>query len=144
MAQTLFNYSPDLVDVIYKGIQITGFAEGTFIDVERETDSFTKKVGSLGDVARTRSLNKSGKITITLMDTHPTNDLLALVIIADEQDGSGTGAFTLKDRSGRSEVRASDVWCMKIPKMTKAQATGNVVYVFEAASIFIKHGGAVK
>lgn len=140
---TLHNYSPDLVDVIYKGIQITGFAEGTFIDVERETDSFTKKVGSLGDVARTRSLNKSGKITITVMDTHPVNDLLALVIIADEQDGSGTGAFTLKDRNGFSEVRASDVWCMKIPKLTKAQATGNVVYVFEAASIFIKHGGAV-
>lgn len=139
----LKNYSPDFVDVIFKGITITGFAEGTFVDVEREVDTFTKKVGSLGDVARTRSLNKSGKITITLMDTHPINDILATVISSDEQDGLSYGPFTLKDRSGNSIVRATEAWCMKVPKLTKAQATGNVVYVFEAASIFIAHGGSV-
>lgn len=140
---TLHNYSPDFVDVVFKGITITGFAEGTFIEVEREVDTFTKKVGSLGDVARTRSLNKSGKITITVMDTHPINDSLATVIAQDEQDGSAVGAFSLKDRSGTSEVRAESAWCMKVPKLTRAQATGHNVYVFEAASIFIKHGGAV-
>lgn len=137
------NYCPDNVDVIFKGIPIIGFAEGTFIEVEREVDTFTKKVGSLGDVARTRSLNKSGKITITLMDGHPVNDALAVVIASDEDDGNSVGSFTLKDRTGLSVCRASDAWCMKVPKLQRAQHTGNVVYVFEAASILIRHSGSV-
>jgi hypothetical protein len=141
---TLRNYSPSDVDVIFKGITITGFADGTFIEVEREVDTFTKKVGSLGDVARTRSLNKSGKITITVMDTHPVNDALATVISNDEQDGRSFGAFSMKDRNGATEIRASEAWCMRVPKVTRAQTTGNVAYVFEAASIFIKHAGSVQ
>mgnify|MGYP001589919823 CR=1 FL=1 len=139
----LTNYSPDFVDVIFNGITITGFADGTFIEVEREVDTFTKKVGSLGDVARTKSLNKSGKITITVMDTHPVNDALATVISNDEQDAQSFGAFSMKDRSSNTEVRATEAWCMRVPKVTRAQATANVVYVFEAASIFIHHGGSV-
>lgn len=140
---TLTNYSPELVDTIWNGITITGYAEGTFISVEREVDAFSKKVGSLGDVARTRSLNRSGKITITVMDTHPVNDLLAIAIAEDERNGLGFGAFTLKDRSGNAEVRATEAWCMRVPKLERAQTTGHVVYVFEAASIFIKHSGTV-
>ncbi len=139
----LKNYSPDQVDVIFKGITITGFADGTFIEVEREVDTFTKKVGSLGDVARTKSLNKSGKITITLMDTHPVNDALAVVIGEDEQFGTSFGAFSMKDRSGSTQVRATEAWCMKVPKVARAQMSANIVYVFEAASIFIKHSGSV-
>lgn len=140
---TLRNYSPDRVTISFKGITITGFADGTFIEVEREVDTFTKKVGSLGDVARTKSLNKSGKITITVMDTHPINDALSAVITDDEQDGLSFGPFSLKDLAGLTEVRATEAWCMRIPKVTRAQASANVVYVFEAASIFIIHGGAV-
>ena len=144
MAKTLYQYSPDDVDVIFKGITITGFADGTFIDIEREVDTFTKKVGSLGDVVRTKSLNKSGKITITLLDAHPINDSLATVISEDEESGAATGAFTMKDRAGQSEARATDAWCMKVPKISRAEKSGNNVYVFEAASIFIKHAGSVK
>jgi hypothetical protein len=139
----LTNYSPDFVDVIFDGLTITGFADGTFIEIEREVDTFTKKVGSLGDVARTKSLNRSGKITITVMDTHPVNDSLATKISNDEQTAQAFGAFSMKDRSSNTEVRATEAWCMRVPKVTRAQATGNVVYVFEAASIFIKHGGSV-
>ncbi len=140
---TLRNYSPDQVVVSWNGITLTGFADGTFIEVEREVDTFTKKVGSLGDVARTKSLNKSGKITITLMDTHPVNDLLAFEIINDEALGVGYGAFLMKDLTGDTRVSATEAWCMRVPKVTRAQATGNVVYVFEAAAIFIQHGGSV-
>lgn len=141
---TLTNYSPDQVDVVWLGIQITGYAENTFVEVEREVDTFTKKVGSLGDVARSKSLNKSGKITITVMDTSPVNDALASKIAQDEEDSRTYGPFTLKDRSGFTEVRATEAWCMRVPKVTRAQVTGTVQYVFEAASIFIKHGGAVR
>jgi hypothetical protein len=138
------NYSPDDVKCAFFGITITGFAEGTFIEIEREVDTFTKKVGALGDVARSRSLNKSGKITITVMDAHPINDLLATVISDDEFDGSQAGPFTMKDLFGNTEVRATNAWCMKVPKVTRAQASGNVVYVFEAASLFIKHGSQIR
>ncbi len=137
------NYSPDQVDVIFSSFSITGYAEGSFIEVEREVDTFTKKVGSLGDVCRTRSLNKSGKITITLVDSHPINDVLATLISQDEQFGTSFGAFSMKDRTGNTEVRATEAWCMKVPKVTRAQASGNISYVFEAASLFIKHGGRV-
>lgn len=131
------------MDVVLAGIPIDGFKEGTFIEVEREEDTYKKKVGSLGDVTRTRSLNRSGKITFTTMAAAPVNARLTALADDDEDDGSGVGAFSLKDRSTNSEARSTSTWIMKRPKMERAQESGDVQWVLEAAYIDIKHGAGV-
>ena len=143
MSNFFSQYSPDQVMFSFKGINVTGYAKGTFIDCEREEDSFKKQVGSLGDVTRTQSLNRSGKITLTLMTAAPSNDALMAVHAQDQQFRTGVGPLSIKDLSGNTRCRATEAWIMKSPKVERAEESGTTVWVFECADLSIIAGGAV-
>lgn len=136
-------YNPALVVVSYKGINVTGFMDGTFIEAERDEEAFTKHVGATGDVTRTRNLNESGKVTITLVQTSPTNDLLAAQLSIDEILGIGYGPLQIKDLSGNMVCRALHAWINKAPKVERAKESGSCVWVFDCAKLEITAGGNV-
>ncbi|WP_425447740.1 phage structural protein [Dethiothermospora halolimnae] len=73
------SYDPKDVNVIVGGVALTGFAEGSFVSVERMEDTFTEYVGAQGDVAMSETSNETGEITVTLESTSPSvaylNDL---------------------------------------------------------------------
>lgn len=144
MAIQFSNYSPDQVSVSFNGIIITGYNDGTFIDVEREENSFTKHVGSLGDVARSRNLNRSGKLTLTLMSAAPSNDLLQAVYEQDRQFGTGVGALLIKDLGGNMVCRAAYCWIMKAPKIERAKESSPCIWQFEMADLAIVAGSQLK
>lgn len=139
----LLNYDPKAVVVTYQGVNVTGYQDGTFIEVERAADSFTKHVGSGGQVARSKSADRSGKITLTLMAVSPTNDLLSALLILDETSGLNYGSFQLKDLHGNLKCQAHETWIMKAPKVERAEKTGSVVWIFECSDIDIFAGGNV-
>ena len=150
----LLTYDPLAVVAIYQGVNITGYQDGTFIEVERSSDSFTKHVGSTGQVARVQSRDQSGKITITLMHVSPTNDLLAALLALDElsntvsaglPNGPGTnfGSFQVKDLHGNMKCQAHEAWIMKQPKVERAEKLSSVVWVFECSQISMFAGGNV-
>lgn len=136
-------YNPAFVVVSFDGINITGFMDGTFIEVERDEDTFTKHVGATGDVTRTRNLNASGKITVTLTQASPTNDLLAAAFALDELTGLGYGPIQVKDLSGNMMCRATQAWIVKPPKVERAKESGSCVWVFDCAELKIFAGGNV-
>lgn len=135
-------YSPDFVDTVYGGILFTGYAE-KFITVEYEEDDFKKQVGALGDVTRTRQLNRSGKMTVTLMDASETNDLLMAFALSDRQTGQNFRPFKMTDRSSNTTVNATQAWIQKIPKIERGKESGTVEWVFEAAFLDIRVGGSI-
>lgn len=128
-------YSPDQVKITYRGNLITGFAEGTFVECERNEDAYTIQVGSLGDVTRTRNLNKSGRVTITLMAHAPINDLLQVFLSADDIADITPGALQVKDLTNGMRVHAAEAWIMKAPKVERAKESGTIQYVFECANL---------
>ncbi|MGN6103658.1 MAG: phage structural protein [Kofleriaceae bacterium] len=136
-------YNPALVTISFKGINLTGIMDGTFLEAERDEDAFMKHVGAAGDVTRTRNLNKGGKVTVTLVATHPTNDLLAAILDADEQFGLGYGPLQIKDLSGNMKCRANEAWISKPPKIERAKESGSCVWVFDCAELEIFAGGNV-
>lgn len=136
-------YCPDFVDIIFGGIIINGYADGTFVDIEYEEDQFKKQTGSLGDVTRTRQLNRSGKITFTLMDSAPVNSLLMAVALEDMRVGGQFRPFSFVDRSSETFASATECWVMKLPKIERAKESGKVTWTLEAASIDIFIGGSV-
>ncbi len=144
MPTLLTNYHPDKVILSFKGINITGYAEGTFIEVERAEDAFMEYVGSLGEVCRTRNLNRLGTVTLTLMATSAVNDALTAIAVQDE-DGSiiETGALQLKDGNGNMKCDAPEAWIKKMPKVERAKESGTVQWVITCASLTIKPGGNV-
>ncbi len=136
-------YSPDLVIVSFDGIMINGFANDTFVEVERDEDGFMKYTGSLGDVARSRNLNRGGKVTLTLMAVAPVNDLLAEASLLDEENGNIYGVLQVKDLSGNVRVHSDIAWIQKIPNVERGKESGTVQWVFDCAELTIVQGGNV-
>jgi hypothetical protein len=139
----LNTYETDKVLLVIAGIPVTGFGKDTFIEIEREEDSFTTYVGSLGDVCRTKNLNKTGKLTITLMMDAPSNNLLAAQAQIDEEFATGVGPFMLKDMSGTMFASGAECWVMKRPKIERAKESGTIQWVFMVAELFVFEGGTV-
>lgn len=136
-------YETDKVQLVIAGLPITGFGKDTFIEVEREEDSYTTYVGSLGDVCRTKNLNRTGKLTITLMMDAPVNSALALLANIDEATATGVGPFWLKDMSGTMHAEGAECWVMKRPKIERAKESGTVQWVFFVAELILFEGGSI-
>ncbi len=134
-------YSPSNVMVSFSALNITGFAEGTFVEVERDEDGFTTYVGALGDVCRTRNLNRLGKITVTLMATAPINTALAALAQIDEDDATEVYPIQVKDISGDMICYGAEAWVMKRPKIERAKESSTIQWVFVVAELKILEGG---
>lgn len=106
-------YSPKDVLVIFGGNVLTGFADGTMVSINRETDSFTKHVGSQGEVTRVKSANKSAEIIIMLAQSSPSNLILSGIQALDELTSNGILPLIIKDLSGKSIYFSGQAWIRK-------------------------------
>lgn len=134
-------YSPKKVSVIIAGLIATGYAEGTFIQVERAADTFTKVVGSDGEVGRVHSADRSGKITLTLQQTSEFNDVLSALQQADELTLSGKFPVAVKDNNGTSLYVAGDAWIMKPVNSEYANTMSTREWVIECSDLIPFAGG---
>ena len=102
MAETLKTYSPAEVEVNWAGyVAIKNFADGTAIEMQRNTDNTRQLVGMQGDVGLTYNPDKTGTVSFTLMQTGESN--YALSAIQNAQDTSGKiirADLTISDPSG--------------------------------------------
>jgi len=69
-------YDSKEANLVVDGVVITGQAEGTWLNAERSENDFSEHVGAHGEVALAESNNFTGKITITLEVTSPSNTYL--------------------------------------------------------------------
>ena len=106
-------YNPKEVAVIVAGRIIGGFADGTFVGVERNNDSWTLSVGADGEGTRSKSSDRSGRFTITLNQSSESNEYLSELEIADDLSGTGTFPVLIKDNSGTSIYEAETAWIVK-------------------------------
>lgn len=100
---------------------ISGYQEGTFIEVSRDANAFEKAVGADGEVTRIRNRNRAGSIKITLQQGSNANALLSALADTDELTGLGVIPLTLMDMSGaapKSVAATPYAWIRKKPNMT--------------------------
>jgi len=136
-------YDPKSVVLAFGPILVSGYADGTFISVERNEDSFALMVGSDGEACRAKSNNKSGRVTVTLLQSSLTNDLLAAQAILDERSPSGDGIAPLlcKDVSGRGLFTAETAWIVKPSTASYGREVENREWVFETNELIMFAGG---
>ncbi|RDB37406.1 MAG: DUF3277 family protein [Spirobacillus cienkowskii] len=134
-------YSPKDVLVVVGIVPMTGFADGSFVDVEFNEEAFKQYVGSDGEHARTKNANESGKITIKLSQTSPCNDILSVIHIADKETGNGIVPISIKDNYGTSLVFAAECYIEKAPKLGYGKEIETREWVFYAAKIKMHVGG---
>jgi hypothetical protein len=118
-------YDAAEVQVIISGIPIQGVAAATFLSMARDSDTWTKIVGASGEVARSKSNDQSGVLTLTLLQTSASNDLLSALATTDELTNNGVGPLLIKDNSGRLLLQAESSWIQKPSDVERAQETSN-------------------
>ncbi len=135
-------YDPKGVNIAVAGSFIDGFADGEFINVDRDEDSYSLTIGADGKSARARSNNKSATITITLLQTSDANDTLNAFHAADELlAGSGVFPFFLNDINGRTVLVAETAWVQKPSPVSYSNEMSDRVWVIRTDSLKIIVGG---
>lgn len=137
----VLEYDPKNVTCVLGGKQAHGFSDGEAIKLERNEQAYNQKVGVDGEGTRAKNNNKSGKITITLMQSSGYNDVLSNFAVADETADLGVVPFLLQDNSGRTLATALSCWVQKIPDTTFAKEVGERVWVLETDELNIFVGG---
>lgn len=135
------SYNPADVLLIVAGRPISGFADGTFIEIGRDNPSFTSGTGSDGEGWRAKSNDKSGTCTLTLLQTSASNDELSILAALDEASGDGVGPLLLKDKSGRSLYAAETCWLEKPADSEFAREVTDREWVIKTDKMIIFVGG---
>lgn len=142
MPGTIKSYDPAQVLTVFSAVPLVGYAPGSFIKVSRNSEMFKVHVGSDGEGARSKSNDKSGTVSVTLMQSSPSNDVLSGFAAADELAGAGVGPLLIKDNSGRTVVMAQNAWVKKLPDNEFGQELGQREWVFETDDLEVFTGGS--
>lgn len=132
MAQTQKTWSPAKVNMNWGGeLPIKGVADGTFVTAVRNSNNTTIKVGAQGDVLPTMIADKTGTITVTLLQTSETNRILSGIQALQDESGELYRAdFTIADGSGGMLCYAEACHIMTTPENALGAEDNNKVWVF--------------
>lgn len=109
-------YSPGLFNVIFGGVALKDFADGTFIEVEEIGDGVTSGSGADGETYRAMPSNQRFRVTVTLNQTSPSNTILSGLYAADRaSNGRGAVPLLVEDVSGQTLLGAGQAWITKSP-----------------------------
>ena len=128
-------YDPQQVVITVDGTAIGGYADGTFISIEREEESFSKVVGADGAAARSKATNRSARITLTLMQTSPSNEFLSMLLARDERNNSGVFAVIVKDNSGSSRFFSATGWIAGLPTVEYGKEISNREWLIDVTDV---------
>jgi len=111
-------YDSNQVSVTFAGRPISsGRADGEFVSIELNSETFTRKVGADGEVTRSKSNDNTATIKIKVMQTSDGHKVLMQLhaLARASVNGSDVGAFELIDRNGNVLERATECWIEKPP-----------------------------
>lgn len=114
-------YDPSQVAVIYGGQPLTGFGDGSMVEIEYDEDQWTLKVGADGENVRVKNLNRAATIKITLLQSAADNAVLSGLWQADQLNNGGKSPFLVNDKSGTSLAACEQTWIQKLPKAVFAK-----------------------
>jgi hypothetical protein len=141
MLGEVHTYDPSKILVTFHGLPITGFADGTFVNAERDSPSFSKKVGSDGEVARSKSADKSGTIKLTLLQTAQANEILSAELERDELTGHNMGPVSIEDLFGSTLVAGAQAWIERPSPVAMGKEADSREWTIHVADMMIHGGG---
>lgn len=106
-------FDPKKVTITYGGMVVTGFAEGTMVQCEKNEDNNTAHVGVLGEVSRAINADNTGKITFSLAGTSPWISIFAQKAAANELESCNV----IDMNTHGINVGGSECWIVKAPNV---------------------------
>jgi arabinogalactan endo-1,4-beta-galactosidase len=124
-------YDPKRVIITFGGVPIGGFADGTFIQVDPNSESFTKKVGADGEVTRSMSNDNTHTVVITLQQSSLSNQYLSTCKNADRLTGLGMLPLNITDLNGASLFFWPQAWISTDPGWGYAKENTDRAWTFQ-------------
>lgn len=134
-------YSADQVTVLIGAHIASGFADGAFVQIEENGDGVTSVAGADGEVARSMSTDPRKKITITLLQTSDTNDVLSTLYTSDKISKNRTFPITVKDLRGSTMFASSTAWVTKFANVSFGKEIESREWTIETADGLFFVGG---
>lgn len=122
--QNVYTFDPKKVVVTFGGTIVSGYADGTFLSIAGNGDSFSKRKGADGTVDRINMNSYDYSVTLTLTQTSSTNAVLQAALIADKEANTGVVPLSITDLSGNSIFTAAQAWVAKDPDDEYADSLG--------------------
>ena len=128
---TVKTYDPKMVVITFGVIPISGYAEGTYVSVNRSGDAFEKSKGAGGDVERINKNQGDFEVTVTLQQTATVNAELSAALAADQVTNAGVFPLTIKDLLGKTLFFAPQAWIRKDPEWEDGDDLNTRAWVFD-------------
>jgi len=135
-------YDPKKVIITFGGIPISGFANGTFINVTPSSDRFSKVVGADGEVSRSKSADNTHEVTITLLQSSLSNQYLSGIESLDRITSKGILPLTVTDLNGGSLKFWPQAWITTDPDLGYAAEQTDRVWTFNTGQVAASNTGA--
>ena len=124
-------FDPKMVVITWGVIAISGYAEGSFVRVNRSGDAFAKSKGACGDIERINRNQGDFDVSLTLQQTSSTNQELAAALAADIATNAGVFPLTIKDLLGTTLFFAPQAWIRKDPEWEDGDELNSREWAFD-------------
>ncbi len=129
-------YDPTEVQVNLGTLTLTGFADGTFVKIARNTaERYKRKVGAKGEISRSKVVDNSGTIEVTLKHTSPNNSQLYVL----DKSPATFPVSVIENGETKFVASATEAWIEKTPDPEFAEEESNSVWVMGCADLSFSH-----
>ena len=128
----------------YGGANIQGYADGVYSSFEMDEDFYNDTTGADGLTTRIRTNNNTGVLTVTLLQSSPSNTILQVFFDIDRTTPRGAPQpLMLKNLLGSELLSSSASWVRKLPSLDQGKEVQNRVWVIKVADAKVFAGGNV-
>jgi hypothetical protein len=111
----MYSFDPAKIAVIIGGVEIQGFSDGTFVRIDAGGVDWETVMGADGDVVRVKKQNRLHTLTLTLLQTSPSNDVLSAWRVLDKATLEGAVAAVVRDLNGSTVISADYAYITEVP-----------------------------
>jgi len=120
--------------------ELTGFADGDFLNIEKESDDYTDESGADGRVTRSKSNDRRATVTFTCTQGSPANSLLNAVRLTGLASGVAV-PFSAADLNGDTLISGAASWVKKPPATGYAKESGTREWTLMVVTDVENYGG---
>lgn len=121
---------PSEFSITYGTHTIQGYADGTFINITYNANTFDPTKGADGEAARILTNDNSVTVTVTLLQSSASNTVLSGFSNIDRKLGTGSLPLFVKDNFGDTAGGGSIAWIQKDPDISNSKTVESREWVF--------------
>lgn len=121
---------PSEFTITYGTHTIKGFADGTYVNITYNANTFEPAKGADGEAARIVTNDNSVTLTVTLLQSSSSNTILSGLDNIDRKTALGALPLFVKDNLGDTVGGGSIAWIQKAPDVSNSKTVEPRAWVF--------------